>query len=100
MAFTSSCRAADKTICSAMACAANFAFVNRQMITHWTRETFEQVFEVGERILRLELVYDVCHNTAKIETHEVDGRSMRSVVSGFSSTEMLDIIKKFIVPKN
>ena len=62
---------------SAMACAANFAFVNRQMITHWTRETFEQVFEVGERILRLELVYDVCHNTAKIETHEVDGRSMR-----------------------
>jgi len=65
---------------AAMACAANFAFVNRQMITHWIRETFEKVFEAGERILQLELVYDVCHNTAKLETHEVDGKPVRLCV--------------------
>jgi len=52
---------------AAMAAAANFAFVNRQMITH------EQLFRKGPRGLGLELVYDVCHNIAKIETHEVDG---------------------------
>ena len=58
---------------AAMACAANFAFVNRQMITHWVGETFEQVFQLGPKDLGLDLVYDVCHNMAKMETHEVDG---------------------------
>jgi tRNA-splicing ligase RtcB (3'-phosphate/5'-hydroxy nucleic acid ligase) len=57
----------------AMACAANFAFTNRQMITHWVRETFEQVFKRGPKDLRLDLIYDVCHNIAKIETHTVGG---------------------------
>ncbi len=59
---------------AAMACAANFAFVNRQMITHWVRESFERVFHVGPRDLQMELVYDICHNMAKIETHEVNGQ--------------------------
>ncbi len=58
---------------AAMACAANFAFVNRQMITHWVRESFEHVFQLGPRDLRLDLVYDVCHNMAKMEIHDVDG---------------------------
>jgi len=62
-----------KKYLSAMACAANFAFVNRQMITHWVRESFEQVFQLGPGELQLEVVYDVCHNIAKLETHEVDG---------------------------
>jgi len=62
-----------KDYLAAMACASNFAFVNRQMITHWTRESFEQVFQLGPNDLQLELVYDVCHNIAKLETHEVDG---------------------------
>jgi len=66
-----------KRYLKAMACAANFAFVNRQMITHWIRETFEQVFQLGPRDLGLHLVYDVCHNMAKMETHEVDGRQVR-----------------------
>ena len=57
-----------------MAGAANFAFANRQLITHWVRESFEQVFQMGPRDLGLELVYDVCHNIAKIETHTVDGK--------------------------
>ena len=64
----------------AMACAANFAFTNRQMITHWVRETFEQVFQKGPRDLRLDLVYDVCHNIAKIETHTVDGKKKKLCV--------------------
>jgi len=61
----------------AMACAANFAFTNRQMITHWVRETFEQVFQKGPRDLKLDLIYDVCHNIAKIETHTVDGKKKK-----------------------
>ncbi len=65
---------------AAMAAAANFAFVNRQMITHWVRETFEQVFRKGPRDLRLDLIYDVCHNMAKIETHDVEGQKRRLCV--------------------
>ena len=61
----------------AMAAAANFAFANRQMITHWVRESFEEVFKLGPRDLGLELVYDVAHNIAKIETHEVEGKKMK-----------------------
>jgi tRNA-splicing ligase RtcB len=65
---------------SAMACAANFAFCNRQLITHWVRETFEQVFQMGPRKLGLQLIYDVCHNIAKVETHEVDGKPRKLCV--------------------
>ncbi len=61
----------------AMACAANFAFTNRQMITHWVRETFEQVFQKGPSDLKLDLIYDVCHNIAKIETHTVKGKKKK-----------------------
>jgi tRNA-splicing ligase RtcB len=61
----------------AMACAANFAFTNRQMITHWVRETFEQVFQKGPSDLKLDLIYDVCHNIAKIETHTVNGKKKK-----------------------
>jgi len=57
----------------AMACAANFAFTNRQMITHWVRETFEQALKMSPRDLKLDLIYDVCHNIAKIENHTVNG---------------------------
>ncbi|MBP1735710.1 MAG: RtcB family protein [Deltaproteobacteria bacterium] len=59
---------------SAMAAAANYAFANRQMIMHWVRETFEGVFRAGQGKLGLSLVYDVCHNIAKIEKHTVNKR--------------------------
>ena len=62
---------------AAMAAAANFAFANRQMITHWVRESFEEVFKLGPRDLGLELVYDVAHNIAKMETHVVAGKKMK-----------------------
>jgi len=64
----------------AMACAANYAFTNRQMISHWVRETFEQVFKKSPRDLQLGLVYDVCHNIAKIETHTVNGEKKKLCV--------------------
>jgi tRNA-splicing ligase RtcB len=66
-----------KRYLEAMACAANFAFTNRQVITHWVRETFEQVFRKGPRDLKLDLIYDVCHNIAKIETHTVNGKKKK-----------------------
>ena len=64
----------------AMACAANFAFTNRQMITHWVRETFGRVFKKGPKDLQLGLIYDVCHNIAKIETHTVNGAKKKLCV--------------------
>jgi len=58
----------------AMAGAANFAFANRQLITHWVRETFEQVLRVPPRTHALRLIYDVAHNIAKMERHLIDGQ--------------------------
>jgi len=55
---------------SAMCCAVNYAFSNRQMIMHWTRDVFRKVMGTSEG---MDLVYDVCHNIAKFEEHEVDG---------------------------
>ncbi len=59
---------------SAMRCAANFAWANRQCIAHWVREAFCNVLGKSQEDAGLELVYDVAHNIAKIEEHEVDGR--------------------------
>jgi tRNA-splicing ligase RtcB len=55
---------------NAMCAAVNFAFVNRQMIAHWTRDVFKKVFGSSEGMGQ---VYDVCHNLAKFEKHVVDG---------------------------
>jgi tRNA-splicing ligase RtcB len=65
---------------AAMACAANFAFANRQMITAWVRETFEQILGKGPSDLRLGVIYDVCHNIAKWENHIVNGTERRLCV--------------------
>ncbi|HEY3174396.1 MAG TPA: RtcB family protein [Candidatus Polarisedimenticolia bacterium] len=62
-----------KRYMGAMAAAANFAFANRQMMTHWVRQTFESVLGMGPAELGLDVVYDVCHNIAKVETHVVGG---------------------------
>ncbi|WP_321429243.1 RtcB family protein [uncultured Methanolobus sp.] len=57
----------------AMTCAANYAWVNRQMIMHWAREVFDEFFKAQHGDLGLDLVYDVAHNVAKLEKHMVDG---------------------------
>ncbi len=61
---------------AAMACAANYAWANRQCILHWVRESLVKVFGKSRREMGLEQVYDVTHNIAKIETHTVDGKSL------------------------
>jgi tRNA-splicing ligase RtcB (3'-phosphate/5'-hydroxy nucleic acid ligase) len=58
----------------AMAAAANYAWTNRQMILHWVRESFEQVFRQDAENLGMSLVYDVAHNIAKKEIHDIKGR--------------------------
>jgi tRNA-splicing ligase RtcB len=65
---------------AAMTCAANAAFANRQVITHRVREVFGRVFGRDPAALGLQVVYDVCHNTAKVERHVVDGETMELVV--------------------
>jgi tRNA-splicing ligase RtcB len=69
-----------KKYLSAMAAAANFAFANRQLITEEVRQTLEYVLGKGQKKLGLELVYDVCHNIAKFESHEVNGLQQEVVV--------------------
>ncbi len=59
---------------AAMRAAANYAFANRQVMGHRIREAFSHVFGAPDRELGMELVYDVAHNNAKLERHEVDGR--------------------------
>lgn len=65
---------------SAMVGAANYAWVNRQLITHWTRESFKDVFKKPDREMGLEIIYDVAHNIAKVEEHIVDGKKVKVVV--------------------
>lgn len=65
---------------SAMACAVNYAFVNRQVLAHWVRESFERILSKSAESLEMSLLYDVCHNIAKIEEHVVDDRARKVCV--------------------
>ncbi|MBR6038157.1 MAG: RtcB family protein [Candidatus Methanomethylophilaceae archaeon] len=56
----------------AMCCGANYAWANRQMITHWARESFEKVLGDSAESMGMKVVYDVAHNIAKKERHDVD----------------------------
>jgi tRNA-splicing ligase RtcB len=58
-----------------MNAAINFAWVNRQLIAYQTRKVFEDVFDTEWQALGMELLYDVAHNIAKKETHEVEGET-------------------------
>jgi len=61
---------------AAMACAANYAWTNRQCITHWVRESFVRVLAKSRSELGLEQVYDLAHNIAKIEEHTINGQKL------------------------
>jgi len=65
-----------KKYLSAMNCAANFAFANKQLITHWVREDMKHYFPN----FKAEVVYDICHNIAKFEKHVVDGKEKEVLV--------------------
>lgn len=58
---------------AAMACAMNYSWSNRQMLTHWAREVVTDHLDMDEEALGLDVVYDVAHNTAKKETYDLDG---------------------------
>jgi len=64
----------------AMKGAANYAWANRQTIMHRARDVFIRVFKGGRRELGLDLLYDVCHNIAKVERHHVNGKPMELLV--------------------
>ncbi len=65
---------------AAMACAANYAWVNRQMLMHWAREVFEKTLQKSPREIGMKLLYDVCHNIAKIEKFPIDGKMKKVCV--------------------
>lgn len=69
-----------KNYYAAMACAANYAWANRQCIMHWTREVFAKVFRSTPEELGLKLIYDVAHNIAKIEEHSLEGKKIKLCV--------------------
>lgn len=85
---------------SAMAAAANFAFNNRQQILHAVRETFHEVLRTPPE--RVRLIYDVCHNIAKFEMHQVDGAQRKLCVHrkgatrafGPGASELIPLFKK------
>ncbi|MGI0148380.1 MAG: RtcB family protein, partial [Thermoplasmata archaeon] len=56
------------------------AWTNRQLITHWTRQSFEKVLGRSADALGMEIVYDVCHNIGKVEEHDVGGKRMKVLV--------------------
>ena len=64
----------------AMRAAANFAFANRQVLAHWTRAVFARTLGLAAGDLGMSAVYDVAHNIAKEEEHEVDGAQRRLIV--------------------
>jgi tRNA-splicing ligase RtcB len=63
-----------KAYLGAMRCAANYAWANRQCLMHLTRLVFQKAFGMSPKDLGMDLVYDVAHNIAKIEKHDIDGK--------------------------
>lgn len=74
---------------SAMQCAINMSFANRQVILHRIRESLSKIFNRTPEDLGLRMVYDVAHNTAKIEEHEVNGKMKEVLVHRKGATRSL-----------
>lgn len=71
---------------SAMKCGINMSFANRQVILHRIREAFSRVFRKSAEELEMRQVYDIAHNTAKIEEHTVDGKKRKLLIHRKGST--------------
>jgi tRNA-splicing ligase RtcB len=85
---------------AAMKCGINMSFANRQVILHRIREVFAQVFGRSAKDLGMHMVYDVAHNTAKLERHGVDGEERRLLVHRKGSTRafgpgMADVLERY-----
>ncbi len=83
-----------KDYLEAMACAVNYAFANRQLITHWTRKSFEKVLGKKAEEMEMKLVYDVAHNIAKFEEHELNGKKEKLLVHRKGATRAFPAGKK------
>ncbi|MFW6305192.1 MAG: RtcB family protein [Candidatus Saliniplasma sp.] len=84
---------------AAMNCGANYAWTNRQLILHWVRESFEQIFDESAEDLDMSLIYDVCHNVAKKEVHEVDGKDKDLIVHRKGATRSFEPGRKEVPQK-
>jgi len=84
---------------AAMRCAANYAWANRQCIAHWVREAFCKVLGKCEEDAGLEMIYDVAHNIAKIEEHELDGKKVKLCVHRKGATRAFPAGHPDIPPK-
>jgi tRNA-splicing ligase RtcB len=73
----------------AMAAAANFAYANRQVLSALVRQAMEMALKAGPRDLGLGLVYDVAHNVAKLEQHEINGKKQELWVHRKGATRSL-----------
>ena len=74
---------------AAMACAANIAFVNRQVITHRVREGFSRIFNKSPQHLGMNLIFDVAHNIAKIEEFKIKGKTEKLLIHRKGATRNL-----------
>jgi tRNA-splicing ligase RtcB len=83
----------------AMKCAANYAWTNRQMIVHWVRESFEQVLGKKAEDLDMRIIYDVAHNIAKFEEHEIEGKRKNVYVHRKGATRAFGPDKKEVPEK-
>ncbi len=88
-----------KAYLAAMCCAANYAWANRQCITHWVREAFCRVLGKSEHEAGLELIYDVTHNIAKIEEHDVSGEKLKLCVHRKGATRAFPAGHPDVPPK-
>jgi tRNA-splicing ligase RtcB len=82
----------------AMCCGANYAWANRQMITHWVRESFENILGDSAESMGMDMVYDVAHNIAKKERHDVEKRSMDVLVHRKGATRAFAAGRPEITP--
>jgi tRNA-splicing ligase RtcB len=82
----------------AMACGANYAWANRQLITHWVRGAFEKVLGRRSDELDLGIVYDLAHNIAKLEEHELEGKRRKLYVHRKGATRSFGPGRAEVVP--
>jgi tRNA-splicing ligase RtcB len=85
---------------AAMKCAANYAWTNRQMIVHWVRESFEETLGKKAEDLGMDIIYDVAHNIAKFEEHEVEGKKKnvyvhRKGATRAFGTDRMEVAEKY-----
>ncbi|MBN2831048.1 MAG: RtcB family protein [Candidatus Omnitrophica bacterium] len=80
-----------KAYLSAMKCAANYAWANRQCLMHLTRNIFERVLGVSWQKLGMFLIYDVAHNIAKIEKHTINGEEKKLCVHRKGATRAIPV---------